>query len=689
MEVELNNGKERKISSLIGDCRGELMGIAALLLITFHAFFPAVDSVPVFRQVEDFFIKYGFLGVDIFFFLSGMGLVYSINKYSTVEFYYRRFRRIFIPFFIVGVFYAVKYHWSALHFLGAVSGVSFLAGDTHAILWFVPAIAVCYLLFPFYYRLLKRSGHPVIFTVVICAAIFITESVFICLGHYDHMLFICRIPVFLLGAMFGECRDDKRFSVSVRVMVISILTLTAGVLVMALAGPPVAKWSYFTSSVIAVSFVIPAGVVFSYTRKAMLLRKFLRFLGMISLELYCVQTVFFDEFAIGFINSTLHGYFPFNPALLDNIVVFICCVIISYLLYLLNKGIEKLTDKMLASHKDTDISEALFDSRGELMGISALMIVAYHVFLPVASDIPVIGKLESTLLQTLYWGVDVFFFLSGAGLIRSVKTHSLKEFYFRRFKRIFLPYFLIALLYFLQTDWSFLTFVKAVTGVGFIMGDIYLFIWFVPAITICYLLFPLYYRFYSRSKKPAVFTLVTAGVFITAGIIVVNMGYVFYSLLLFRIPAFLFGALLSDRKGDPDFRLTKKVSALCIPIMIAGIILISGIFPQILIYRYLISGFVGVPSSILISAVNMHIGKDMILRRAARAIGKISLELYCVHPYFFNVYAVVFINTYLPMYFETSPDLLINICVMICSIALGYLLYFINRLFCKLLDRIL
>ena len=110
MEVELNNGKERNISSLIGDCRGELMGIAALLLITFHAFFPVVDSIPVFNQVEDFFIKYGFLGVDIFFFLSGMGLVYSINKYSTAEFYYRRFRRIFIPFFIVGVFYAVKLH---------------------------------------------------------------------------------------------------------------------------------------------------------------------------------------------------------------------------------------------------------------------------------------------------------------------------------------------------------------------------------------------------------------------------------------------------------------------------------------------------------------------------------------------------------------------------------------------------
>ena len=353
----MSTEKEKSISALIGNCRGELMGIAALLLMAFHMFFPVVDNVPVLAQIENFFLLYGFWGVDIFFLLSGMGLVHAVNKYKLGEFYYRRVRRIFIPFLISGIIYALKYRWSVLHFLGAVSGFSFVIGDTHAILWFIPAIAVCYFLFPFYYRLLKKIGHPFLFTIVLIIAIFIIETVCIYMGHVDRAIFICRIPVFILGTMIEECRNDKRFNISGKLIVTSIIVLIAGILVMVGAILSLVKLSYFTSSVIAVPFVLLTSVIFSYTRKEMLLRKLLRFLGKISLELYCVQSLFFNEFAVDFINNTLPKYFTSNPALLDNIVIFICCVIISYLLYLLNTGIGKLTDKLFARHKDTNISE--------------------------------------------------------------------------------------------------------------------------------------------------------------------------------------------------------------------------------------------------------------------------------------------------------------------------------------------
>ena len=341
-----------------------------------------------------------------------------------------------------------------------------------------------------------------------------------------------------------------------------------------------------------------------------------------------------------------------------------------------------------ANAAPVSIAEALNDCRGELMGISAIMIVAFHLFLPVMSDIPVLREIEEFMSLRGFWGVEVFFLLSGAGLVRSIQTHSLAEFYYRRFKRLFLPYFLIALLYFLKGEWTFVTFIKAITGVGFIMGDIHLFLWFVPAITICYIFFPLYYHFYKKSRRPVLFAVIVALVFIVVEIIAMNLGFVFHSLLMFRVPTFILGSLIADQKDNPHFRLTKKVVIIAIVVMVIGIVLLSGIFPQLILYTYLVSELVGVPFAILLAALHTQIGKDMILRRAMRFVGKESLELYCLHPYFFNTFAIVYINTVLPHYFSSSPNLLINICVLAICIFLGFLLRLLNDGFCKLLDKI-
>lgn len=334
------------------------------------------------------------------------------------------------------------------------------------------------------------------------------------------------------------------------------------------------------------------------------------------------------------------------------------------------------------------IAAALNESRGELMGISAVLIVIFHLFLPVMADIPIVGTIEDFFLMKGFCAVDVFFLLSGTGLVRSIRNNSLKVFYYRRFKRIFLPFFLVALCYMLKGEWTFFTFVKTVTGAGFILGDIHLFLWFVPAITICYLLYPLYFRFYSRSKHPVMFTAITAAAVIAAGVILIHLGIIFHTLLMFRIPTLLMGTLLADRQNSKAFKLTKKVILICLIVMPAGILLISGLFPQIIAYKYLVSGFIGVPFAILLSAVNTKAGKEMILRKAMRAVGRISFETYCIHPFFFNAVVVILINTYFPIYFSSSPDLLINIIALISSIGAGFILYLINKGFCMMLDKI-
>ena len=59
------------------------------------------------------------------------------------------------------------------------------------------------------------------------------------------------------------------------------------------------------------------------------------------------------------------------------------------------------------------ISAALNESRGELMGISAILIVVFHLFLPVMADIPIVGTIEDFFLMKGFCAVNVFFLLSG------------------------------------------------------------------------------------------------------------------------------------------------------------------------------------------------------------------------------------------------------------------------------------
>ena len=56
--------------------RTQLMGLATLMIIACHAPASGVLMPPVFAKV----LSYGNFGVDIFLFLSGLGLFYSLSK---------------------------------------------------------------------------------------------------------------------------------------------------------------------------------------------------------------------------------------------------------------------------------------------------------------------------------------------------------------------------------------------------------------------------------------------------------------------------------------------------------------------------------------------------------------------------------------------------------------------------------
>ena len=72
----------------ISTFRSELMGWSILWIMMLHFTFNQIKPL-------GFIAQYGFAGVDIFLFVSGFGLFYSLNKdHNLVSFYRKRLLRI-------------------------------------------------------------------------------------------------------------------------------------------------------------------------------------------------------------------------------------------------------------------------------------------------------------------------------------------------------------------------------------------------------------------------------------------------------------------------------------------------------------------------------------------------------------------------------------------------------------------
>ena len=191
--------------------RSEIMGFAMLAIILFHVRLPRAD---LFYGL----CRMGNVGVDMFLFLSGIGLWFSWCKLPSFRsFYLHRCRRIYPAWLMMsGLFYIPRFlHGSHsfnewLNLLGnLLCGSGFwLYGDLT--FWYVPAIMLLYVFAPFYMQLLKRSrrfAYLPLLVVFWCFVVQYCPAVHSRLGYLE--IFWSRIPIFLIGINFGEIVKRK------------------------------------------------------------------------------------------------------------------------------------------------------------------------------------------------------------------------------------------------------------------------------------------------------------------------------------------------------------------------------------------------------------------------------------------------------------------------------------------------
>ena len=182
--------------------REELKGIAILWVIFFHALIPLTGLLYHIQKI-------GYGGVDIFFFLTGYGLYYSLEKNGNIRAYWgRRMRRIlpaYLPFIFCWILVMFpRYQLSTVQAIRSGMGNLLLLGYWFTVPktfnWYIGGLTLFLLLAPLFHGLLSGSGKPAkTFFFLLCVSVGLG---FCCVG-LDQYMAISRLPVFLLGMAFA------------------------------------------------------------------------------------------------------------------------------------------------------------------------------------------------------------------------------------------------------------------------------------------------------------------------------------------------------------------------------------------------------------------------------------------------------------------------------------------------------
>lgn len=150
----MKSGKELTlILSEFSPNRDYLMGVAMVMVLGYHLL------CWVYNPIGEFNI--GYVGVDVFYFLSGFGLSYSYRKNSLLTFYYNRIKRLF-PLYCVAVVASFLLMISSqtlfVLFSNLLTFGYYIDNGVNRFDWYAESLFSLYLLFPIVYYLSRHWG---------------------------------------------------------------------------------------------------------------------------------------------------------------------------------------------------------------------------------------------------------------------------------------------------------------------------------------------------------------------------------------------------------------------------------------------------------------------------------------------------------------------------------------------------
>ena len=330
---------------VIAKYRSELMGFAIMWIFLLHS---GGCDIPIYDSV----VSYGWMGVDIFFFLSALGLSYSLNKCKTKEeFYIRRVIRILptwllvlfiihiLGILIVTLLPKVPYNYPHT-FVQAFFWYTGLGYWVNGILdnplcyyyeWYIPTIFVFYIVSPFIYnKKIKTLCFWLIISILVSMLLTSNEVL------YSLRLTHQRIPVFILGFLFYKViNSDKKEWYFLNLNL--ILTFVGLICIVLLS------YEDYFIKYIPVFFVIQTSLLIIWVAKFLRITKILSFLGILSLEIYLIHLYKRPNYLL----SMLFNIDGIYGVLLS----FLFCVIVAYLLHFICNKMNNRIKYILKTNK--------------------------------------------------------------------------------------------------------------------------------------------------------------------------------------------------------------------------------------------------------------------------------------------------------------------------------------------------
>ena len=289
------------------------MGFAIIIVMLFHVPLSRLDPFFGLRRM-------GNLGVDIFFFLSGIGLWYSWAKQQDWRrFYLNRALRIYPAWLIVaGYFYISRFHGTATASYVDLAGDIIVNWDfwlhDELTFWYVPATMMLYLFAPPYMELVRR--HPIYRWLVVlplmwCIIVQYVAPVHQAVGHIE--IFWSRVPIFFLGINFAEAvRQKREIDKQAWWMIIGLFALSLWACIW-LEQMRHGRFPLYTERmlyiVLAITTILIMSKVFDWlcgSKADTYVNKWFAWVGGISLEIYLVHV----QFVLNPLQQYRLGYWP-------------------------------------------------------------------------------------------------------------------------------------------------------------------------------------------------------------------------------------------------------------------------------------------------------------------------------------------------------------------------------------------
>lgn len=299
--------------TILSQRRSYLMGISIIMIMFFHNLW--IRDVDWLKPIN----YYGHWGVDVFFFLSGYGIVYSLRKNNLKVYFRNRIFRIVPICVIAGLIKFVIFHY-VLKNDSSWGWQIFIGFD----LWYIKAILILYCLSPLIFKYLDK--YVVFFLIlsyiVAIVTIHVTTNGFLC-------LFIPRTPVYLLGMMVA----NHMLKINKKLLIVSFCFFIFAVLhYWSFIEGNGWFWNQYASviflSVGAFFFMWLMILCFSIFRRLYLI-PLLEFTGRHSLELFIAHVFIY--------RSIIPIFYKELPSVLIFITAVVLSYLMSYVIFLLRK----------------------------------------------------------------------------------------------------------------------------------------------------------------------------------------------------------------------------------------------------------------------------------------------------------------------------------------------------------------